>query len=343
MNLDDYSYKLDDKLIAKYPPKTRGTTRLLVLDRKTGDIVDSEYSKLDEYLRANDLLVINNTRVIKARLQAVTETGKPRELLILERHQQAIDKRAFKVMYRGKLEPSQILMVGDQKIKVLKLNDDGTAIVSSDMDVYKLSDEYGSVPLPPYLKRDAQQQDTIRYQTVIAKEPGSVAAPTASLNITNNLLNKLDSKGVKTTELTLHVGLGTFMPIRVDNLSDHKMHQEYFEIPGDSASSIIEAKKSGNRVIAVGTTVTRALEYSAPSIIGSSAKLPISGEADIFIYPGYNFKIVDAMVTNFHAPKSTVLMMAAAFAGWDNLKRAYDHASKHKYSFLSYGDSMLII
>jgi S-adenosylmethionine:tRNA ribosyltransferase-isomerase len=343
MNLDDYSYELDETLIAKHPPKTRGTTRLLVLNRETGEITDGSYSSLDEYLAPHDLMILNNTKVIKARLIANTEDGKPRELLILERHQASLDKHAFKVMYRGKLRLGQKLTVGDQTINVLQINDDGTAVVSSDLDVIKLSDQFGQVPLPPYLKRDADSQDILRYQTVVAKEPGSVAAPTASLNITSELLTKLKSKDIDTAELTLHVGLGTFMPIRVDDLTEHKMHQEYFEIPSTTIHSIQAAKASGNGVVAVGTTVTRALEYSASSLLIDHADQQINGEADIFIYPGYNFKIVDAMLTNFHAPKSTVLMMAAAFAGWDNLKGAYDHATSNKYSFLSYGDSMLII
>jgi S-adenosylmethionine:tRNA ribosyltransferase-isomerase len=342
MNIKNYSYELDEQLIAKHPPKLRGSTRLLVLNRKSGEIIDSKYTQLYEHLEANDLLVLNNTKVFKARLNSVTSEGKNLEILILERHENNLDKHAFKVMYRGKLKPNQILKVGNYQLKVREINDDGTALLSSTTDITKLTNDYGTVPLPPYLKRHADQKDVLRYQTVIAKEPGSVAAPTASLNITNSLLHKLDDKNISTAELTLHVGLGTFMPIRVDNLEQHKMHKEYFEIPRETISSIKKVKVSSTKVVAVGTTVTRALEYSANKILSRTDEY-ISGEADIFIYPGYEFKIVDAMITNFHAPKSTVLMMSAAFAGWDSLLRAYNHATKERYKFLSYGDSMLIL
>jgi S-adenosylmethionine:tRNA ribosyltransferase-isomerase len=342
MNLKNFDYKLDEQLIAKHPPKLRGSTRLLVLNRKSGEIIDSKYAQLYEHLEANDLLVLNNTKVFKARLNSITSEGKNLEILILEQHENNLDKHAFKVMYRGKLKPNQILKVGNYQLKVRKINDDGTALLSSTTDITKLTNDYGTVPLPPYLKREADQKDVLRYQTVIAKEPGSVAAPTASLNITNSLLHKLDDKNISTAELTLHVGLGTFMPIRVDNLEQHKMHKEYFEIPGETINSINKVKVSGTKVVAVGTTVTRALEYSADKILSHTDKY-ISGEADIFIYPGYEFKVVEAMITNFHAPKSTVLMMSAAFAGWDSLLRAYNHATKEGYKFLSYGDSMLIL
>jgi S-adenosylmethionine:tRNA ribosyltransferase-isomerase len=342
MNIKNYSYELDEQLIAKHPPKLRGSTRLLVLNRKSGEIIDSKYTQLYEHLEANDLLVLNNTKVFKARLNSVTSEGKNLEILILERHENNLDKHAFKVMYRGKLKPNQILKVGNYQLKVREINDDGTALLSSTTDITKLTNDYGTVPLPPYLKRHADQKDVLRYQTVIAKEPGSVAAPTASLNITNSLLHKLDDKNISTAELTLHVGLGTFMPIRVDNLEQHKMHKEYFEIPRETISSIKKVKVSSTKVVAVGTTVTRALEYSANKILSRTDEY-ISGEADIFIYPGYEFRIVDAMITNFHAPKSTVLMMSAAFAGWDSLLRAYNHATKERYKFLSYGDSMLIL
>ena len=190
------------------------------------------------------------------------------------------------------------------------------------------------------MHREEEPEDRERYQTVFAKEKGSVAAPTASLNMTSELLQKLKDKGVELCELTLHVGLGTFMPIRVEDVTKHKMHQEYFEIPNSTAATIRKAKEEGRRVIAVGTTVTRTLEFAADQILRGDKD--INGEADIFIYPGYNFKIIDGLLTNFHAPQSTVLMMAAAFAGWDNLKSAYAHALLRKYAFLSYGDSMLI-
>ncbi|MCA9329132.1 tRNA preQ1(34) S-adenosylmethionine ribosyltransferase-isomerase QueA, partial [Candidatus Saccharibacteria bacterium] len=217
--------------------------------------------------------------------------------------------------------------------------------ISSNKDLWELADKFGQVPLPPYMHRSEETVDRERYQTEFARQKGSVAAPTASLNLTHNLLELLKKKGVEVVTITLHVGLGTFMPIRVDDLTKHKMHQEYFEIPSKTALSIAYAKQKKRRIIAVGTTVTRTLEYASEQItkysLGDSN--PITGEADIFIYPGYKFKIIDGLLTNFHAPHSTVLMMASAFAGWDNLSKAYNHALKNNYKFLSYGDSMLII
>ena len=218
---------------------------------------------------------------------------------------------------------------------------DGLAIIESNQDLRDLCERFGAVPLPPYMKRDATPLDIERYQTVFADEKGSVAAPTASLNMTEEILQTLKDKGVNVCYLTLHVGLGTFMPIRVDNLEKHKMHQEYFQIPVKTIEEIQKAKQSGKKVFALGTTVTRTLEYAAEDILNKQAE-PLTGEADIFIYPGYKFQTIDALITNFHAPKSTVLMLASAFAGWDNLKKAYDHAASEKYHFLSYGDSMII-
>jgi len=341
MDLEKYNYELDDKSIAAHPPKVRGSTRLLKLSHESGEIVDDYYANLDKYLNSGDLLVLNDTKVIKARLIAKNEDGNVRELLILERHGESFDEHQFKVMFRGKIRSGQTLFVADKQLEVVKVYNDGTADIKSSDNLYDLADNYGSVPLPPYMHRDADKNDVLRYQTVFAKDKGSVAAPTASLNITDELLYRLKAKGVRITSLTLHVGLGTFMPIRVDSLKDHKMHKEYFLIPSYTVDLINETKASGKKVVAAGTTVTRALEYSADKIMSHDKH--IAGEADIFIYPGYDFKIVDGLLTNFHAPKSTVLMMAAAFAGWDYLYNAYEHASKNGYKFLSYGDSMLVI
>lgn len=340
MKLSDYGYNLPPTLIASQPPLERGNTRLLVLNRTTGQITDSWYRQLGDYLTPGDLLVINNTKVIKARLLTQTDTGAERELLLLEKHGQQPDTHRMKVMYRRHLKSGMNLYIKNHVIHVENINQDGTAVISSTEDLLQLADQYGSVPLPPYMHRQANQHDIDRYQTVFAREAGSVAAPTASLNLTTQLLQQLADSGINHVELTLHVGLGTFMPIRTDDLTEHVMHQEYFYIPGATVQAIQETKARGNRVIAVGTTVCRTLEYVANQLKNASGDL--SGEADIFIYPGYSFKVVDAMVTNFHAPHSTVLMMAAAFAGWDHLKMAYDHAITSEYAFLSYGDSMFI-
>lgn len=340
MKLSDYTYELPEARITDRPPEVRGTTRLLVLDKQTGQLEDSKYANLADYLKDGDVLVINNTKVLPARLMAKTETGAERELLLLEKHGKEADVKRMHVMYRRKLKPGQKLQVENSIITVDEIFGNGTALISSNDDIWQLAEKYGSMPLPPYMHRQADDSDKLRYQTVFAKEKGSVAAPTASLNLTNEVLESVKNKGVKVCELTLHVGLGTFMPIRTDDITEHKMHKEYFEIPPATVDAIKSAKLEGRRVVVVGTTVTRTLEYNAEKIMGQGGEL--TGEADIFIYPGYEFKIVDAMVTNFHAPHSTVLMMAAAFAGWDNLKAAYEHAIEKEYNFLSYGDSMLI-
>jgi len=393
MLVSDYNYELPEERIAKYPPKERGTTRLLVLNRETGDIKDSYYKNLDEYLNPGDLLILNDTRVMQSRLFCELPDGRKRELVVLEKHGDEPER----VMYRGKLHDGDKLFVKfeglrsaaarvlassahgdgpderdpriDKKFVVVKkILGNGIAEVESETPLTELAEKYGTVPLPPYLHRDATEDDKKRYQTVWAKNMGSAAAPTASLNMTDELLEKLRKKGVIIKYLTLHVGLGTFLPMRTDNVEDHKMHSEWFNIPEDTLREIEritngwpslgdpqpspsedggkceDRTRSGEthnatagpaRIIALGTTVARTLEYYAKT--GKT-----SGEDDIFIYPGFEFKLVDALITNFHAPKSTVLMLASAFAGWDHLKNAYEHAIKEEYNFLSYGDSMLI-
>lgn len=325
MLVSDFTYDLPEERIAKFPPKVRGTTRLLVLDKNTGEIKDSYYKDLADYLNLGDVLILNDTRVMQSRIFCTLPDGRKRELVVLEKH----GDEPQRVMYRGKLHDGDVLNPGN--IVVSKILGNGIAEVESDIPLADLAEKYGTVPLPPYLHRDATDDDKKRYQTVWAKNMGSAAAPTASLNMTEDLLKKLQEKGVIIKYLTLHVGLGTFLPIRTDNIEDHKMHSEWYSIPEDTLAAI----KGAKRVVALGTTVARTLEYYAKT--GQT-----EGEDDIFIYPGFEFKIVDALVTNFHAPKSTVLMLASAFAGWDHLKNAYDHAIKEKYNFLSYGDSMFI-
>ena len=391
MLVSDFSYNLPEARIAKFPPEERGTTRLLVLDRKTGNIKDSYYKNLVDFLNPGDVLILNDTRVMQSRLFCTLPDGRKRELVVLEKHGDEPER----VMYRGKLHEGDKLCVKEQtfsqsegvqsatvrglasaahgdeligrapnsekNIIVKHILGNGIAEVESATSLSELAEKYGTVPLPPYLHRDATEDDKKRYQTIWAKNMGSAAAPTASLNMTEELLEKLRKKGVIIKYLTLHVGLGTFLPMRTDNVEDHKMHSEWFYIPEDTIEAIecitragdgpgrgpqnvLQSKNFGEgegpagparRIIALGTTVARTLEYYAKT--GKT-----SGEDDIFIYPGFDFKIVDALITNFHAPKSTVLMLASAFAGWDNLKNAYDHAIAEKYNFLSYGDSMLI-
>ncbi|MBP5647717.1 tRNA preQ1(34) S-adenosylmethionine ribosyltransferase-isomerase QueA [Candidatus Saccharibacteria bacterium] len=331
MLVSDYNYNLPEERIAKYPPKERGSTRLLALDRQTGEITDSYYRDLADFLNPGDVLVLNDTRVMQSRLFCELSDGRKRELVVLEKH----GNEPQRVMYRGKLHDGDILFIKNNKITITKILGNGIAEVKSEINLNKLTENYGTVPLPPYLHRDATEADKKRYQTVWAKHMGSAAAPTASLNMTDVLLEKLHQKGIIIKYLTLHVGLGTFLPIRSDNVEDHKMHSEWFHIPEETIDAIELAKKSNHRVISLGTTVARTLEY-----YGKTGKT--EGEDDIFIYPGFKFRVIDALLTNYHAPKSTVLMLTAAFAGWDHLKIAYDHAVESKYNFLSYGDSMFI-
>ena len=336
MRISDFDYSLPAELIADKPSQVRGTSRLLVLDREAGTTTDRHYADIVDYLRPGDVLVLNDTKVIKARLIVKKMNGAQREIVVLEKHSNDDNWFEHRVMYRGKLNQGDELTVGEHTLKITELLGDGIAITRSDLDLLELTDLYGKPPLPPYIKRDATTDDIERYQTVFADEPGSAAAPTASLNMTDEILKRIADKGVTIKYLTLHVGLGTFMPIRSDDVEGHKMHSEYFEVPADTVSAI----KNAQRVVAVGTTVARTLEYCADAI--KSSDDAITGEADIFIYPGYEFKIVDALLTNFHAPRSTVLMLAATFAGWGNLKNAYKHAINEKYKLLSYGDSMFV-
>ena len=341
MKLSDYNYDLPDSLIATEPPKVRGTSRLLVLDLQTGAILDKKYADIADFLVAGDLLVLNDTRVIKARLKAIKDNGAQREIILLEKHSFDNDWHRHRVLYRRKLNVGDKLQVGAAQLIVEEIQGDGLAIIRSSQDLLELAEIYGEVPLPPYMHRDATALDVERYQTIWADEQGSVAAPTASLNMTDDILDALRVRGVKVAYITLHVGLGTFLPIRTDLIEDHHMHQEHFDIPKLTVEAIQSAKAGGKRVVALGTTVARTLEYAHDSISQSPAN--ISGEADIFIYPGYRFKTINGLLTNYHAPKSTVLMLTAAFAGWDKLLPAYNHAIAEGYHFFSYGDSMLIL
>ena len=341
MRAGDFDYELPEEKIARYPPQERGSTRLLVLDR-SGDICHTRYAALDGFLREGDLLVLNNTRVVRARLFACKGTGAKIELMLLEKHRE----EQSLVLYRGRLKKGDTLTAHGHELVVDDIVDPGIARLSAcgEVSLIELFERFGGVPIPPYLKREAEEVDRERYQTVFAELPGSVAAPTASLNMTPELLEKLRGKGVDVVTLALHVGLGTFLPIRVESLQEHVMHREFYSIPSESAEKIRRVKASGGRIVAVGTTVTRALEHAGERIeIFRAMKPALTGEADIFIYPGYRFRIIDALLTNFHAPRSTVLMLTAAFAGPDNLRKAYSDALAEGYSFLSYGDSMLIV
>lgn len=354
MKLSDYNYELPDELIVNRPPQKRGDSNLLFLNRQTQKVSKHKYFELVDFLREGDCLVLNETKVIPARIITHKQSGGEREIVILERHGDNLKQKWFehKIMYRRKLKIGDELFIDNHKITIKEILGGGIAIATSEVDLLELCQKYGEPPLPPYMNRTADESDKQRYQTIFAKKSGSVAAPTASLNMTDEILSKLERKNVKIVRITLHVGLGTFLPIRTDKIENHKMHQEYFEIPQAAAAEIYQAHQNKQRVVAVGTTVARTLEFAHQQIIDLGVKLTnepehavakISGEADIFIYPGYQFKMIDGLLTNFHAPKSTVLMMAAAFAGWDFLMQSYDFAKAEKMRFLSYGDSMLII
>ncbi|MBA3758801.1 tRNA preQ1(34) S-adenosylmethionine ribosyltransferase-isomerase QueA [Candidatus Saccharibacteria bacterium] len=354
MRVSDFTYELPENLIAQHPPKERGASRLLVKDKSNGDVEHRSYADMVEYLNPGDVVVLNDTRVIKARLLAKNTKGQSRELLLLEDHH-SLDAYTRKVLYRGKLRQGEILKIADNEVTVEAVLDGGITKISSTLPLLSLAEHVGTVPLPPYMHREATLEDIQRYQTVFAREPGSVAAPTASLNFTKDLEYELRAKGVQIVYLTLHVGLGTFLPIRSDEIEAHDMHSEHFEIPKETIEIIRKAKLNSSGIVAIGTTVARTLEYAAnnshllslkkdgPFTAFTDSTNVICGEADIFIYPGYEFKVIDKLLTNFHAPKSTVLMLAAAFASWSNLESAYQEAIKEKYAFLSYGDSMLII
>lgn len=342
MKISDYSYELPEERIAQFPPNVRGTSRLLVLNRENGAVSHKHYGDLVDFMEPGDVVVLNNTRVIKARLVASNAKDQPRELLLLEDHGHT-QARERRVIYRGKIRVGEQLRVSEARITIMEILGGGIAKISSDTDILELAERAGEVPLPPYMHRQANESDTQRYQTIFADKAGSVAAPTASLNFTEALEQRLLEKGVLIAYLTLHVGLGTFLPIRADDIENHVMHSEYFEIPAQTVATIRGAKQKGRKILAVGTTVARTLEYAHKKILQTGAAIDLSGEADIFMYPGYSFKIVDELLTNFHAPKSTVLMLAAAFGGWKNLSHAYQLALADNYAFLSYGDSMLII
>jgi S-adenosylmethionine:tRNA ribosyltransferase-isomerase len=316
---------------------------LLVLNKTNGSVQDQHYQDIADYVKPGDVIVLNDTKVIPARLSTVKKTNQAaRELILLEKHGVTDNWHEHKVLYRKRLSVGDVLIATDNsELRVSQILGDGIALITSTVDLLKLAMKTGSVPLPPYMHRDATESDTERYQTVWARHAGSVAAPTASLNMTDETLAAIVARGGQIVYATLHVGLGTFLPIRVTNLDKHVMHKEYFEIPAATVSALKTAKDTNKQIFAIGTTITRTLEYAAPQILNEPAR-DLSGEADIFIYPGYKFQLISSLLTNFHAPGSTVLMLTAAFAGWDNLSRAYQHAIDERYSFLSYGDSMFI-
>ena len=336
MKVSDFQYELPPQLIAKYPAQERSSSRLLHLDAATGAISHYQFSEIVELISSDDLMVFNNTRVIPARLFGQKETGGQVEIL-LERVLSETEALA-QVRASKSPRPGGRLLIGGE-VEALVLDREGEFFRLSFPDgVTAATEAHGHMPLPPYIDRDDDSVDLDRYQTVYANTAGAVAAPTAGLHFDDALFQKLSIKGVLRSELTLHVGAGTFQPVRVDEVEDHHMHKEYIEVPAKVCADVGACRSRGGRVVAVGTTSVRSLETASAS---GSIK-PYTGDTDIFIYPGYEFRSVDAMVTNFHLPGSTLLMLVSAFAGRDNIMRAYETAIQESYRFFSYGDAMLI-
>jgi len=360
LDLSHFDYPLDPDLIAAYAKPKRDQSRLLVYHRKSGVITHGEFSTISKYLNAHDLLIFNNTRVFPARLYGEKKMGGKIELLFLR----AIPGRKdashaqgnavfWEALMRGKSAPSTELMFQDGACgTIIRDLSGGRKEIQIKLpgnrykDLFSYLEKWGQVPLPPYIvkRRPAEKKteggDKDRYQTVYAEKWGSAAAPTAGLHFTDALIEEIKAQGVQTASTTLHIGLDTFLPIRTDTILEHRMHSEWFQVPAETAEKIHQCHAKNGRVVAVGTTVTRALESAARA---HGAVCAMEGDTDIFIKPGHDFKGIDALITNFHLPKSTLLVMIAAFAGLDVVKQVYAEAVQQKYRFYSYGDAMLIL
>ena len=340
MQLSDFSFDLPDELIARYPLETRSASRLLHLDIQ-GQYHDYHFTDILDLLQPGDLLVLNDTKVMKARLKGKRATGGAVEVLV----ERMMDKFVAHCHIKASNSPKEgaELFIGPDEVKVtVKGRHENLFIVEFSQSILDVLDKYGALPIPPYFNREAESIDTERYQTVF-NDPAklaSVAAPTASLHFDEALLQKLEAKGINKTFVTLHVGAGTFLPVRTTDIENHIMHSEWCDVSDDSMALIRETKASGNKVIAVGTTATRATE-SAAQANGGELK-GWTGDTQIFIYPGYEFKVVDRLITNFHLPESTLLMLVSALSNRDNILNAYHHAVDSQYRFFSYGDAMLI-
>ena len=340
MKTDDFDFDLPEELIAQTPLSKRDASRLLVLDRKTGEINHRHFTDVIDYMEQGDTLVLNDTKVMPARLYGVKEeTGAVIEVLLLKDEGNNTWECLTKPAKR--IKEGTIVSFGDGKLKAkcIQVLDEGIRKFELKYKgiLYEILDELGEMPLPPYIHEKLKDKD--RYQTVYAKNVGSAAAPTAGLHFTEELLDKIKAKGVNIAYITLHVGLGTFRPVNVEDVTKHKMHSEYYIMSDEVANLLNETKESGHKVISVGTTSTRTLETIA-SLYGKFKGC--SGWTDIFIYPGYEFKGIDYLITNFHLPKSTLVMLVSALAGKENIMKAYNEAIKEKYRFFSFGDSMLI-
>ncbi len=336
MKLSDFDYHLPKELIAKYPAQPRDSCRLMVLNRKDKTTEHRIFRDVIDYLKPGDTLVLNNTKVIPARLIGKKEkTNANIEVFLLRPTEDNIWEALIKNVRRLK-KNQKIIISDDFYVEFLSKDDEKAIVKIHSKDIKSDLEKYGHVPLPPYIEREDEEKDKDYYQTVFAEKEGSVASPTAGLHFTKELLEKIKEKGVNIAYITLHVGLGTFKPVKTEDITKHKMHEEYFTIPKETLEMIKKTKENKKSVVAVGTTAVRALET-----YGKFGKT--EGFTDIFIYPPYEFKIVDKLTTNFHLPKSTLLMLVSAFADIDFILRAYNEAVKERYRFFSYGDAMLIV
>ncbi|SEF47827.1 S-adenosylmethionine:tRNA ribosyltransferase-isomerase [Lachnospira multipara] len=342
MDLHDFDYDLPEELIAQDPLSDRSSSRLMVLNKNTGKLEHKIFRDIIDYLNPGDCLVLNDTKVIPARLYGEKEgTGAGIEVLLLKRKEDLKDTWEVLVKPGKKAKVGARISFGDGKLvaEVKDIVDDGNRIIQFEYDgiFEEILDDLGQMPLPPYITHKLEDKD--RYQTVYATHKGSAAAPTAGLHFTNELLKAIEEKGVKIARVTLHVGLGTFRPVKVENILDHHMHSEFYMVSQEAADIINETKKNGGRVISVGTTSTRTIE----SVANEDGTVPAkTGWTDIFIYPGYKFKTIDCLITNFHLPESTLVMLVSALAGRENVLNAYKIAVEEKYRFFSFGDAMFI-
>ncbi len=351
MKTSDFDFNLPEHLIAQHPATERNASRLLHVDATNSNFTDAQFLQLPAFLAKGDLLVFNDTRVIKARLYGNKATGGAVEVLVervLDAHHAMAHLRASRSPKVGSF------LALAEKIKVEVIGRDGDLFhlkFHDETPIFNLLEQYGNLPLPPYITHSAEAQDETRYQTVYAKHAGAVAAPTAGLHFDEAMLHKLKIQGVQIAYVTLHVGAGTFQPVKVENIAEHKMHSELYNIPPETAALIEATRKAGGKITAVGTTALRALESAAQRSVenvktdamrANIHALAGDGETNIFITPGYEFKVVDRLLTNFHLPKSTLLMLVSAFAGVEPIKNAYLHAIKQEYRFFSYGDAMLL-
>ena len=340
MKTSDFNYNLPQELIAQTPVEPRDSSRLLLLNRESGEIEHKHFYDILDYLNEGDLIVANDSRVLPARIFGIKkQTGARVEFLLLNQIENNRWETLCKPGKKAREGAEFVFGDGIMKAKIIEVKEDGNRVVEfeSEDNFYTALDKIGQMPLPPYITEELQDRE--RYQTVYSNEIGSAAAPTAGLHFTNELMDKIKAKGVNIAYVTLHVGLGTFRPVKVDDVKNHKMHSEHYEIPKETSDLIKKTKENGKRVIAVGTTSCRTLE-SVASFYGEIK--PCEGFTDIFIYPGYEFKVLDGLITNFHLPESTLIMLVSAFAGYDNVMKAYETAVDEEYRFFSFGDAMFI-